>query len=219
MANTRMVKTVIWEDEWFFDLSIKAQRLYLYLLTNKNTEISGMYQLPVVEMGLYTKHKPDEIKKLLKELEPKVSYIDGWVVIPNYESHQNVTNNAKVQRSIEKYKKNIPRHILNHKSEIINHKSEGIDTLSIGYQKDTKKARKTQQTKDSYGEFNKVLLTKDESAKLVDKLGKKNTDDLITELDAYIASKGKRYSSHYATLLTWARRKGLGVSDDKYKGL
>ena len=53
----------------------------------------------------------------------------------------------------------------------------------------------------------KVKLTETEHAKLVEKLGEKNTAILVTELDSYIASKGVRYSSHYATILNWARRR------------
>lgn len=61
--------------------------------------------------------------------------------------------------------------------------------------------------KSIYGELQKVKLTTEEYGKLVEKLGEKNTQILIDELDTYIASTGKRYSSHYATLLNWARRK------------
>jgi len=31
---------------------------------------------------------------------------------------------------------------------------------------------------------------------------------IIFDLDMYIASKGDKYKSHYATILTWAKRKG-----------
>jgi len=61
--------------------------------------------------------------------------------------------------------------------------------------------------KSTYGEFKNVLLKKEEYDKMIDSLGEKNTNILIEELSSYIASKGKRYSSHYATLLNWARRK------------
>ena len=67
-----------------------------------------------------------------------------------------------------------------------------------------------------YGEFKKVSLSDEEYQKLIDLLGEKNTKILIAELDEYIASKGKKYSSHYATLRTWARRK---VTEIKDKGL
>lgn len=38
-------------------------------------------------------------------------------------------------------------------------------------------------------------------------MGDKNVSMLIFELDTYMASKGKRYKSHYATILNWAKRK------------
>jgi len=70
--------------------------------------------------------------------------------------------------------------------------------------------------KGLFGEFKKVKLTEEEYTKLIELLGEKNTNILIAELDEYIASKGKKYSSHYATLRTWARRK---VNEIKDKGL
>lgn len=56
--------------------------------------------------------------------------------------------------------------------------------------------------KKSYGEFKKVLLSDDEYAKLE----KSNLLTYINKLDSYIASKGKKYKSHYATILNWSRR-------------
>lgn len=56
-----------------------------------------------------------------------------------------------------------------------------------------------------YGEFGNVLLTDTEYQKLQAKLDGK-AGDLIERLSGYMASKGKRYKSHYATLLNWQRR-------------
>jgi len=61
--------------------------------------------------------------------------------------------------------------------------------------------------KDAHGEFKNVFLKKDEYDKLTERIGEKNTKILIEELSSYMASKGKRYASHYAALLNWARRK------------
>jgi hypothetical protein len=58
-----------------------------------------------------------------------------------------------------------------------------------------------------YGEFEKVKLREGEYEKLAERFGQKNTDLMIAELDAYIASKNKKYSNHYATLIAWFRRK------------
>ena len=58
--------------------------------------------------------------------------------------------------------------------------------------------------KHKYGEYNNVLLTDEEFEKLAAEfqdLGQK-----IDNLSGYIASTGKAYKSHYATIRNWARK-------------
>lgn len=59
--------------------------------------------------------------------------------------------------------------------------------------------------KYTHGEFQNVLLTEDELAKLKEKFPS-TWEQKIENLSQYIASKGKNYKSHYATILNWARR-------------
>ena len=56
--------------------------------------------------------------------------------------------------------------------------------------------------KNIYGEFKNVLLTEDE----YEKIKQNNLLPYIEKLSSYIASKGKKYKSHYATILNWARK-------------
>lgn len=56
-----------------------------------------------------------------------------------------------------------------------------------------------------YGQFESVLLTDNEHAKLISQFGEEKAANLIERLDGYIASKGVKYKSHYATMLNWAR--------------
>ena len=58
--------------------------------------------------------------------------------------------------------------------------------------------------KNIYGSFSNVTLTDDELQKLKERFS--DWQKKIDDLSAYIASRGKRYASHYATILTWARR-------------
>ena len=69
------------------------------------------------------------------------------------------------------------------------------------------KLNKPKPSKEEYGEHKNVLLTVEEYEKLKNVLGENNTKVLIEELSAYMASRGKRYASHYATIQTWARRR------------
>lgn len=54
--------------------------------------------------------------------------------------------------------------------------------------------------KKEYGELNNVMLTDEEYKKLKDR----NLIHKINDLSFYIASTGKKYKSHYATICQWA---------------
>jgi hypothetical protein len=59
-------------------------------------------------------------------------------------------------------------------------------------------------TKNIYSEF--VKLTDIEYKKLIDKFGSNITKDKIQTLSDYIGSSGKKYKSHYHTMLSWDNR-------------
>ena len=58
--------------------------------------------------------------------------------------------------------------------------------------------------KHKYGEYNNVLLTDEELEKLNNEFA--DLDQRIERLSEYIASKGTKYKSHYATIKSWARK-------------
>lgn len=62
---------------------------------------------------------------------------------------------------------------------------------------------KNKKEKISFGEFKNVLLSEEELEKLKQRFS--DYELRIEELSNYIASKGDRYKSHYATILNWAR--------------
>lgn len=59
----------------------------------------------------------------------------------------------------------------------------------------------------SYGEF--AFFTKQEHQNLCERFGDKVVNDYIQRLNFYIGSKGKKYKSHYYTLLSWFRRDNI----------
>ena len=58
--------------------------------------------------------------------------------------------------------------------------------------------------KHKYGEYKNVLLSEEELEKLQEELP--DWRNMIERLSEYIASSGKKYKSHYATLRSWHRR-------------
>ena len=59
--------------------------------------------------------------------------------------------------------------------------------------------------KHKYGEYRNVLLTDEEYTKLLQQFPY-DLQDRIERLSEYIASKGAKYKSHYATIRSWASR-------------
>lgn len=58
--------------------------------------------------------------------------------------------------------------------------------------------------KHKHGEYNNVLLTDEELEKLKDEYI--DWEERIERLSSYVASTGKKYKSHYATIRNWARK-------------
>lgn len=83
----------------------------------------------------------------------------------------------------------------------------GTQTVNINKTRNQKLKTKNKKEiiKERYGEFENVLLAKEELDKLKSRLGDQ-TDSYIERLLNYIASTGKRYKSHYATILSWIQK-------------
>ena len=68
-----------------------------------------------------------------------------------------------------------------------------------------KTRNKKEINKESFGEFENVRLSEQELSKLKTRFGE-DANSYIERLSNYISSSGKRYKSHYATILTWAEK-------------
>ena len=66
--------------------------------------------------------------------------------------------------------------------------------------------KKTKPKKHQYGEYKNVLLTDEEYRTLSETYP--DVGERIERLSGYIASTGKSYKSHYATIRNWAKRDG-----------
>ena len=63
---------------------------------------------------------------------------------------------------------------------------------------------KKREERHKYGEYKNVLLSDEELEKLQKELP--DWQNMVERLSEYIASSGKKYKSHYATLRSWNRR-------------
>ena len=83
---------------------------------------------------------------------------------------------------------------------------EGLPAVPVTTSTDSKT------TKKKFGQFQNVLLSDDEFEKWSTHA---NSNELIDELSCFLASSGKRYKSHYATLLNWERRRKVEEAPKK----
>lgn len=58
-----------------------------------------------------------------------------------------------------------------------------------------------------YGEAQNIHLSDDEYRKLIRRCGHEQTSILISDLSYHIASTGRKYKSHYYTILSWYRKR------------
>lgn len=67
-----------------------------------------------------------------------------------------------------------------------------------------KELKEIKEVKEVYGELDNVLLTIEEYEKLKERFPL-DYMERVDKLSEYIASKGDKYKSHYATILSWSR--------------
>lgn len=126
MANQRMVQTSLWrKSRRFKALQPLEKLLYLYLLTNSDTELCGAYELEMDEIALHTGIDYRTLPKTFERLEEVglAKYVDGWVVIANYKAF---SENPKVRKGIEDGMSMLPKEI----REVMDSLSDSMDRLS-----------------------------------------------------------------------------------------
>ena len=156
-----------------------------------------------------------------------IELIDGVITIPNWEKHQNIDQLDKIKeqtrqrvaRHREKQKvlcdSNVTGNVTSNVTvtfcnatdknrEDKNRLEEDNNILSASDEPEPPAPKNTKPSKHKYGEYNNVLLTDDELEKL--KAEYPDYQDRIERLSSYVASTGKSYKSHYATIRNWARK-------------
>lgn len=110
MAETRMIRTAFWDDHYITHLEKQERYMFLYLLTNSHTNISGIYQLNIKYVTIDTGFTKEEAIAIFKKFERdgKAKYHDGWIVMRNWIKHQK-TGSKDVEKGINKYIERSPK--------------------------------------------------------------------------------------------------------------
>ncbi len=185
------------ETDSFLNISLSAKALYFLLGMECDDE---GFVSPNRVLRLYGGEMGD-IKNLV-DVGLVIRFKSGVLVITDWNQNNYLDKNRIKPTQYQKEKEILilteqGKYELNNSSTNVQPEERRIEEKSI----------EQKRVKGAYGEFNNVLLSEEEYKKLLDAMGENNTKGLIEELSGYIASKGKKYSNHYATILNWARRK------------
>ena len=210
MAQKRMFDKSIISSDSFLEMPDSSQNLYFHLSMNADDDGFVDNWKSIMRM---TGHKEDDMKVLISK-SFIIPFDTGVIVIKHWRMNNYLRNDRYNETKYLKEKSQLQVE-KNQEYTLIN--NEKIDVV---YQLDTNGRHsieknsidniKENNKKKSYGEFNNVLLTDEEYAKLE----KSNLLSYIETLSSYIASKGKKYKSHYATILSWSRRDKVKEKDD-----
>jgi len=216
MAKQRYIKDSFWTDTYVEKLSPDYKLVFLYLLTNPLSNISGVYEIRLKRIAFETGYDIEVVENILKVFEggKKIIRQNDWIIIINHLKHQYL--GSKTAEGVNRIIEETPDYIrkLFEKREFSTENSDTYDVYVLkegypiqGVSKVPYSKVKLSKVNNIYGEFKNVNLTDEEYGKLKERFGDNNTNLIIEELSTYMASKGKRYSSHYATLLNWGKRK------------
>lgn len=147
-----------------------------------------------------------------------IEIVDGVITIPNWEKHQSLD---KFEIAKENTRKRVARHrekqkMLAQQNGVTECNAECNVTVTvcnadrIDKEEDIeeykeKESIKEKETRRKYGEYKNILLSDSDLEKLKAEFPL-DYQDRIENLSSYIASTGKTYKNHLATIRNWARK-------------
>ncbi len=239
MAQRRMFSADIVSSDTFLDMPISSQVLYFHLAMRADDD---GFVTPRMVMRLVGSSEDDI--KVLKSKRFILPFESGVIVIKHWLIHNLIRADLYKETMYKKEKASLGLNENGAYTELRDGVSEikqiespewlkkrrgELRTVNvpqtvprIGKDRLGKDRLGEEREEVAHGEFKNVLLTEEEYKNLTDALGEQPTLGLIAELSSYLASSGKKYKSHYATLQNWARRKmqeHRNLTSKKGKGL
>lgn len=85
MAEYRQVHTIIWDDDWFIELSPEEKVVWFWLITNRRASVSGLYELSYGVVARETALSKELVIKSIDKFQEqkKVIVDDGWIWVIN----------------------------------------------------------------------------------------------------------------------------------------
>lgn len=190
-----MITKVIIDSDSFRSLSISAQVLYFHL--NLSADDDGFLD-NVTGVMAQTRTDQKDLDALIEA--GFILHVSKFVYVITHWFVHNTLKKDRYKPTFHKKEKDMLERPNNVWQFV-----EGAEPYQEEKPKKEAKPKKQEPEKKVYGEYLNVLLTDDEYAKLCKEFP--DADARIEELSGAIAQYGYKYSSHYATIRNWKRRK------------
>lgn len=218
MAEKRMFTQKIIDSDAFLDMPLSTQALYFHL--NMRADDDGFVNNP--KRIQRTIGASEDDLKLLIAKRFVIGFESGVIVIKHWRMHntlrkdrycptqyQEELNTLQIKNNNSYTEKPLSNQLAttwqpngNQLATQYSIDKNSIDKKSIDNICDSDEPPKPK--KHKHGEYNNVLLTDEELEKLQNEYP--DWAERIERLSSYVASTGKRYKSHYATIRNWARK-------------
>ena len=221
MAERRMFAKTIIDSDAFLDMPLSTQSLYFHL--SMRADDDGFINNPKKIQRMVG--ASDDDLKLLIAKNFIIPFESGIVVIKHWKIHNYIRNDRykstvyQEEKAMLDTKGNnaytvcLPSGIPSDNQSGYQMETQvrlgkdriGKESIDIMPDSDESEPPKpSKPVKHKHGEYANVLLTDDELEKL--KAEYSDWKERIERLSSYVASTGKSYKSHYATIRNWARK-------------
>jgi hypothetical protein len=222
MSVKRLVNSRTWSDKWVETLSTVEKLLWLYLLTNDQTNMLGIYEITLSRMVFETGLTKPQVTGALKRFEQDKRahyFFEEWIFMVNHFKNQAFTDSGdkkknNMLKSAEALYYKLPQNVL---EKLDSMGFDAFERLSMPLQRGSVLDVKLDDDSKGEGEsapapVQKVIkieykpgvrLTEKEYTDLVNQYGKDETDWMMTKLSAYKESSGKKYKSDAGAIRSW----------------
>ena len=212
MAKKRMYSNAVTDSDAFIEMSSAAQALYFHL--NQGADDDGFNNQ--IQLAMLKAHASTDDLKILMAKNFVIRFESGVIVIKHWRLHNTLRKdrytptNYQEELSLLGIKENGAYTLgCQMVAERLPDGCHSIDKNRLVedsvVEESIEEAQPPKATRHKHGLYENVLLTDEEYIKLTEEFPN-DYSDRIERLSEYIASTGKKYKSHLATIRSWARK-------------
>jgi hypothetical protein len=224
VARKRMYDNGVTSSDDFISMPSSAQALYFHL--NQMADDDGFNNQ--IQMAMMMAHASTDDLRVLMAKHFIIRFECGVIVIKHWRLHNTLRKDRYTPTNYQEefrllgIKENgaytlgcqVVANVLPDGCHSIDKNSKDKDSLA---EDSIEEAAPPKSPRHKYGMYENVLFTDEEYQKLKEEFPHDHTDR-IERLSEYIASTGKKYKSHLATIRSWARKDMETKPNDKPKG-